>query len=87
MQVTVELEDHLFKSLQQDAAMRGESSAAYIRTALQDRLSAQHHMTLGTETDRVRLAELYLARLQEEGPTLGREGMPWREFVHQGHGR
>ena len=87
MQVTVELEDHLFRSLQQDAAVRGESPSAYIQMALRDRLSTHHSTNTVSEPDRVQLAEQYLAKLQEEGPTLGRNGMPWRDFIHQGHGR
>lgn len=87
MQIVVNLEDKLFMSVVESAASQGETLSEYIQHMLRTQAAAQRNAAPQVSPERLQLIRESMQQLQEERPSLGRNGMDWREFIHQGHGR
>ena len=87
MEITLELDGSLAASLQTAALVNGESAAEYVRVAVARRVAEEPEAGPGDVEERSRRITEALRQLQSAGATLGRNGKPWREFIHEGHTR
>ncbi len=77
----IELREATAQMLAERAADAGVSVDAYVEGLL----GLKHQAKSDPERTEPYTVEEWRANLQRSGAQLGREGRPWREFIHEGH--
>jgi polyhydroxyalkanoate synthesis regulator phasin len=91
MTLTPEVDAATEERLARAATASGVSPAQYVESMLEERLGANDLQVrlvdggnLAADERRKRLDEL-IARIGRSKGSLGRNGLPWRELLHEGH--
>lgn len=85
MTLTVELDEKLSLALQQTATAKGETPEDFVREAVQRTLNLDHDSLVDNEEERLKRLDAAIAAISAGTSSLGREGRPWRELIHEGH--
>lgn len=76
----LEISDDVAMALQQRAAAAGLNLDTYLRSKMQEDEPAPAREALTS-------VDAWIDHLRRSGSSSGRDGRPWREFIHEGHRR
>jgi hypothetical protein len=85
MTITVDFDENVSLALQKTATANGETPEEFVREAVQRSLPIGHDLTADRDVERLKRLDAAIAAISAGNSSLGREGRPWRELIHEGH--
>lgn len=79
----IEVSEQTSNELQRRAQAAGLEVGAYLEALVAPKMELEHRS--GNEREQPPTVEEWQAMLDRSGATSGRNGRPWREFIHEGH--